>query len=186
MAAHGELLKELTRHAQESGLGVEVGADGALEIQYMDADEALDPAERRSIEAFNDAATAWSRTPHAWSERFATKEERAKFAAAREAYGEAKRNVIATMNRVSGNEKQANLEFLEIERKIEMNRLMNTNPDVEAELQKVTSSKVWKWDAAKQIAGSRGGFMAYGFMTRTIPAWCVGYAAAPSWPRPHR
>ena len=179
MAAHGELLKELTRHAQESGLGVEVGADGALEIQYMDADEALDPAERRSIEAFNDAATAWSRTPHAWSERFATKEERAKFAAAREAYGEAKRNVIATMNRVSGNEKQANLEFLEIERKIEMNRLMNTNPDVEAELQKVTSSKVWKWDAAKQIAGSRGGFMAYGFMTRTIPAWCVGYAAAP-------
>lgn len=178
---HGTALQQLT---ELTGVmpEVEVQQDGKLAIGYAWEFENATHEQQEAVSAFNKVANEFARMPEEWSFSAAEKTEQQKYKAAKQAYDEARNNLLAAKK-----ESFAGAEYAEVgamyyvndaEFAVRMNQFLNTHPDVERQLQSITDERAWT-KAFKDIFVERSGYFTGGFIGRSVAVGTLGWAAAP-------
>jgi len=182
METHGKVLEQLVGGMAKMGPNVEVNENGELEIQYARLINAT-PEQKEIIDNFNRIATEFSKTPFRWSESFASKNEREKFQKQREAYEEAKKELVEMLVRENSDTEEfyafAMMEVVSgVDQRVRLSQFLNTCPEAEKEIQKIQSK--WAWvKAANSVVAERGGYMALGYVTRALTISMFGLIGAP-------
>lgn len=197
---HGETLRQLVNGMKEFGPGVEIKA-GKLEIQYASGFENLTQDQQKQVAEFNNIATQFSKIPYEWSLGTANKKDRKIYEETKEKYENAKSNILnlrleglktEEINKIERKfieadavgvienrvKKDAMLYVNDIEMKVKLNQFLNSNPDVEKQLQNIKDEKLWLLTLANVIT-ERGIYAGAGFLTRTATISLIGLAGAP-------
>lgn len=180
---HGKVLEQLVHGTKESGLEA-VERAGNLEIQYASGFENLTPEQGKKVQQFNEAATTLARLPYEWSLETATADQREAYQEANQAYQAASKEVISLKRdqlKSQGVEKtgqEAALAFGKIDNLVRLNQFLNTHPEVERELQHLTSEAAWK-KALKDIVTERGLYLSGGFLARGVATGLLGAIGIP-------
>lgn len=165
---HRSALENIIKQTKESGLGAEL-VDGKLSILWAGSPEGLSEQQAEIVKNFNEAADKLSKIPQEWSEPNAESGNKKKYEEAMETFIEAKYELY-NFKKVT--------EVREIEYKIQVNRYLSANPEIEKALLEINDQKVW-WRAFKNIFVERGSYMALGFVVRTATVSVLGLLAAP-------
>ncbi|MDZ4221526.1 MAG: hypothetical protein U1C18_01480, partial [Patescibacteria group bacterium] len=182
--AHKTMLWELTRLTQ-SMPEVEVQNDGTLAIGYAREFESATPEQQEIVSAFNQVANKFARMPEEWSFSTASKKEQQQYMAAKQTYDEAKNKLLTARYEqilVGGDERAAealSMDYVnEAEFAVRMNQFLNTNPDVEKQLQSIKNEKALT-KAIKDIFVERTGLLVGGAVVRSFTISTLGWVAAP-------
>ncbi|MBA3046853.1 hypothetical protein KKC83_03575 [Patescibacteria group bacterium] len=175
-AIHRETLQQLVNGMKEFGPEVEIKG-GKLEIQYASGFKDLTPEQQKQVDEFNQVATEFSKIPYEWSLETANKKNREKSEDMKTRYEKAKANILKFKENEVG-EKDACLYMNDVEMKVKLNQFLNSNPDVEKQLQNITDNKLW-WRALTNIATERGIYAGAGFLSRTATISLIGFVGAP-------
>ncbi len=182
---HGEILRQLVSRTRESGVDATFGEDGSIQVAYVKVPILEETPEGKTlgpgaIEArqFNEAANRLAKVPHEWSEPTATRAHRKAYEAALAGYASATVAILERKKQELADNRGAALAVADFDRKVQLDRFLTANPDVEAALEQVHEAKFWK-RAMKSMAAERGSYMALGFATRTATAHFLGLVAAP-------
>lgn len=174
---HKDLLGQLVKGTKDLGLEVAETPEGKLEIHYASGFKDLKPEQQEKIKKFNEIANKYSKIPYEWSLETASKKQREKFEAIKQEYEKAKKDILQIKTEKEG-EKQALLYLSELDTKIELNQFLNTHPEVEKELESITSKRAWA-KALKDIATERGIYFTAGFVTRSVTISLLGSIGMP-------
>ena len=172
---HGQTIEQLSKGMKE--VGPEIEKDGR--INYISEKDFSYPTPQieKMIWEFNRTASKFSRIPYEWSLDSATKKQRGEFREAKENYNELKEAVLLEKARQT-DAKEATLFINEKEKTIRFNQFLNSHPDVEKELEKITSKTAWA-RIFKDVVTERGIYAAAGFLTRSATMSLLGAVGAP-------
>jgi hypothetical protein len=172
---HGQTIEQLSKGMKE--VGPEIEKDGRINyISEKDFGYST-PQIKKMIWEFNRTASRFSRIPYEWSLDSATKKQRGEFREAKENYNELKEAVLLEKARQT-DAKEAALFINEKEKIIRFNQFLNSHPDVEKELEKITSKAAWA-RIFKDVVTERGLYALGGFLTRSATMSLLGAVGAP-------
>ena len=174
---HKDFLNQLVYGMNEFGPDVEIGKDGNIEVQFMDIPDGLVEGDVEKVKNFNSVAYEYSRIPYEWSLPEADQKNRERFNEAREKYFEAHKEVLNVMSDIDGDQEAA-LHVNKIDRMVEFNQFLSSNPEVEERLSKIKDQETWK-KALKDMASEKGIYLGLGFVTRTVTTHLLGAVALP-------
>lgn len=173
---HEETLQQLVNGVQKFGTEVKIQG-GKLEIQYASGFKNLTPDQQKQVDEFNNAATEFSKIPYEWSLDTANKKDRKKYEEAKEKCGKVKGGILR-LKETEVSKKDTCLYMNDVEMKVKLNQFLNSNPDVEKQLQNIKDKKVWL-RALANVVTERGIYAGAGFLTRTATMSLIGLAGAP-------
>ncbi|MEA1962819.1 MAG: hypothetical protein U9M94_01110, partial [Patescibacteria group bacterium] len=136
-----------------------------LEIKYLAVSDDMDAKQKKIAEKFNQSASEFSKIPDQWMDKTAKALEKKKYNNARKKYEKARSKVMKTESERFGG-KNASLEMNEIDYKLRMNQFLNSNPDVEEQIQSIKNKTAWK-RAMENMFRERAFQMSAGFITKT-------------------
>ncbi|MFA6304797.1 MAG: hypothetical protein WCV73_02945 [Patescibacteria group bacterium] len=174
---HKKLLADLVK--QTAQLEIAQDEKGRLEVGYLSAWEGIDKDGQNVLIGFNKAINELSRLPYEWSLPTATKKQQKQYSEARDNYAVYKRFLVndESFKRAHA-DSEALLELVQIENKLRLQQFLNTNPEVEKELGRIGSDKIWR-SALISTVQERGGYFAAGFIARTAAIGAWGVIGAP-------
>ncbi|GEM_PF-6773502 len=168
IGSHKEILDQLTKATKEQRLDAVLGGEGELEIKYLSGLENLSLKEKEKIDAFNEAASEFSKIPYEWSLETANFRQRREFQKAKNKLDNANIYASAVLREKRG-VRAAQNQLLDLQNKIRFNQFINTHPDVEKQLENIQNQKpfarIWK-----DIIAERGAYFAAGAGVRGITA----------------
>lgn len=176
---HRQVFEALTRGLAAEGPEIEV-VNGKLEIQYVreeDCSRELSDEEKESLKRFNAIATEYARIPYEWSLETASSSQQKKFRKAQETYEVYKKELFG----IEGKETDPveAMQFMnKIDEHVELQQFLNTHPEVEKQLQKIESPKLWR-EALKNVMTERGLYMVGGGIARVAAVGAIGFFGAP-------
>lgn len=149
---HGSTIKELINSLNESDFGVKINEEtDELEYDFVSMPEAATEAQAEVIQNYNEVATKMANTPREWQYDSATKSQRKQYEGAKADYDEARKE-LATLKLDHGELKGDDLavaQYLnEKDFGVEMNQLLNTNPELGEEIEDISNQSVW-WQTIK-------------------------------------
>lgn len=177
LKTHGEILKQLINGMKNLGLEVIENEKNELEIQYVSGLENLTPEQKQKIKEFNQIATQFSKMPYEWFLSTASKDQQIKFNKVKEEYEKFKGDIL-TIKEQKSNKEESFLYISDIDNKLRLNQFLNTNPEIEKELENIKSSTAWV-EALKDIVTERGLLFGAGFITRTATISLLGTIGLP-------
>lgn len=177
-----KLIAENLAQLTEMTRGVDVSVvNGKPEIIFFNPDDFADPIEKSSIVAFNMAANKFREVPDEWGQEAQKgskwnpeiiKGNRTKYEQAKKEYEDARNEVLEIEKKKNG-EKVALTNMLILDNMVQMEQLINTHPEFEAEL--IRLSKDTSIMAQAKDAWNLGGkgrnnkfIFAGGFAARTL------------------
>lgn len=168
-----EFIRDLSMQAAEGPEAI-IDKDRKVKLRFLnvrDIEGGVTGEEARMIAEFNAAAEQFASTPHQWTERGATKEERASYAMKEEAYRSHLDRVLEVL-RSHGDDASALLDVNELDRRITFTQFFNTHPEAAVQLAQLRDqSSILAF--MKSAAVERGGLMAFGAGVRTVAAVAV-------------
>lgn len=168
-----EFIRDLSMQAAEGPEAV-IDKDRKVKLRFLnvrDIEGGVTGEEARMIAEFNAAAEQFASTPHQWTERGATKEERASYAMKEEAYRSHLDRVLEVL-RSHGDDASALLDVNELDRRITFTQFFNTHPEAAVQLAQLRDqNSILAF--MKSAAVERGGLMAFGAGVRTVAAVAV-------------
>ncbi|HXK38430.1 MAG TPA: hypothetical protein VJ579_05185 [Candidatus Paceibacterota bacterium] len=182
--------------------------DGSLRMNYLSTERWKDDPEKLAvIEAYNAAASKFAKIPKQWLDAdlavpkgeqpgyFAkllghkhialSGKEHLQVAETREEYQEARRGLLAALEKMDGKEgspesrRAAMLELNGLDERVQLNQLFSSNPDAEEALQHIRDTNVFT-RSISEFAKNRGQYMAYGAASRIAAAAVLGAVALPA------
>jgi hypothetical protein len=179
---HGRTLNMLVTGMQETGTDAEISEDGKVSIKFLPGTEPLDlkDEERKTADEYNRVANEYARVPHEWSiGTTATKEQREEAEHIRADYGVARMNFMTMLRNSQGGSAEGVAETQNIlDQRVDMNRFLVNNPDVDVALGSIQNDKLWA-KALKTNVTEKGLYFGLGVATRSISASVLGLAGAP-------
>jgi len=178
LESHGVLLEKLVAGA-EKGPQVRKNIAGNLELDFKPEFKNLNASQKNTVERFSANANELAKIPQSWGQESASKEEKRRFNDATEMFEANKKNLIKLKLEEIGSDEAKTLEYIRsVEEAVQMNRFMNTNPELEEELQNIQDQKVWT-KALSNVVTERGAYFAMGAIARTATVGALGLLAAP-------
>jgi len=178
IAMHQETLTELVRQTKESD--ILVTAEGnELKINFVGREfERMSDPQKETVLAFNVAAEQFATLPKEWGLGQASKREQEQYKKARKTYEEARASLLNIEKERFGNDVEAQLAVLDIDRKVQMQQFVTSHPEVEGQLEKAASKSAWT-RAFQSTLFERGVYAAAGYGVRTATVSMLGLAGLP-------
>ena len=173
---HKAVLAQMVSGMKELGPEIKEGADGALEVQYIETG-GLSPEVAKVAEVFNEQATKLSKIPHDWGMETATPAQQQAYKEAQDIY-QLQRGVLMKHMSDAGGDAMALKAIAKTESQMEMQRFIQTCPDAAEELKGIKNEKAWK-EALKSVGTERGLYFAGGAAARTALGLMGGLVFAP-------
>ncbi len=169
---HKDVLQQLVNGIEIFNTEVEMNEKGELEIQYASG---LEHVHESVVKKFNKVATKFSKTPHEWSyKNTASSKDIEKWSKVKEDYEKARGELMENML----HDENAEEKIFEIDRNVQFNQFLNTNPEVEKELENISDKGLWR-KVLKNTLTEKGIYTGAGFITRTVTASLLGAIAVP-------
>lgn len=199
---HKDTLKQLVKSAATYGPRVHV-EKGELEIDFINLRERATGKARgpewRAMKDFNTQAHAFARIPEAWrgntlgvddgkesrfaswfKSRFSTEyKNQQKFAAAEAAYQDARLHLTRTWKRQGKSDQEIARHLMDADARVSQQQTLHTAPEAIEALAAVEDTSLWKQVAKRVVTNGNLGYMALGFVGRTLAGAAVGVLGAP-------
>lgn len=199
---HKNILTQLIHSAATYGPRVHI-ENGELAVDFLNTRERATGKARgpewRAMEDFNTQAHAFARTPDAWrgntlgvdggtesrvsswfKQRFSTEyKNQQKFAAAEAAYLDARLHLTRTWKHQGKTDQEIARYLMDADARVSQQQMLNTAPEALEALAAVEDTSLWKHVAKRIVTSGSLGYMALGFVSRTLAGAAVGVLGAP-------
>ena len=176
MGVHGDVLKDLIKRAAD-GPEVELMEFGELELKYIPESEDLNPEQKETLKEFNEIASDFSKIPEEWRFETASLKNQKKHFKAKNKYDLAEEELLK-LKTEEKNLPDAIDYVNKITRMVHENQFLNTHPDAERELERMSTSKAIR--RVITTTAEKGGYMAAGYIARTATIGIMGLVGAPA------
>ena len=182
-----ELLKDLTKMTNESGIDAHFENDGKFVIDYAGKMENLTEEEKTTVNYFNNAARSLAegntrKAGEGLKLDITNNLLENKYSMALSGLMTMKRGKMIKQEKNANQyeiDKSLLLETFKIDKRVRMNQFFSENPDVEKELDQISSKPFWR-KALFNTATERGGYTALGYGGRAALTGALGVLAAPA------
>ncbi|GEM_PF-6401877 len=166
--ANLELLKDFTRMTHESGIDAHFGEKGDLVMDYTTCDvENPTDEEKQAFNYFNEVAVRLAEGNTREAGKGLKLDVRNNLLEAE--YKSAIHKIIEIKASRGTSQREEYEEYAAIDKRVRMAQFLNANPEVEKELEEISSKPFWH-RALFNTATERGGYMAMGYAGRGIAA----------------
>lgn len=187
------LLEQLSSGLKNNGPEAELSDRGELEISFFQIDKELlekfSEEEKVLFENLQSAGREFGQLPDDWRYKTAKESERKKFNQAYEKYSSARWKFNSLIEKKWAEENNySNEDFQKIalamsalaegERKMELQRFLSANPEVEKQLLDIKNKSLWK-QFFKGTFTEKGLYMSLGYLSRAFASFALGAAAVP-------
>lgn len=200
LITHKTILEQLVRGVPRTHQDEETG-ELLVDLVHMEFDRKNRPAEYEAVRKLNDAAHKFAKIPLAWredtlgvdgvkenewgvtkmlKERFSdSRKNHLSYKESERAFAEARGILEQTLREGGKNEKEIANILLGVDSRVNQLQFIQTSPDAVAELGNISDKNIY-YETAKSLFSKSGlGYVALGYVGRTMATGLIGWFAAP-------
>ena len=144
---HGAVIKLLLDSLNQADFEIRINEEtDELELDFISVPEGATEAQAEIIQNYNEAARIMADTPHEWQHDSATRSQHKQHEESKANYDEMRKKLTASKldhGELKGDDLAVSEYLYEKDFAVEMNQLLNTNPGLSDEIEKISNQSVW-------------------------------------------